>query len=24
MDVGGKAMKMYLAYICLVSLLTIL
>lgn len=24
MDVGGKAMKMYLTYICLVSLLTIL
>lgn len=24
MDVGGKTMKMYLTYICLVSLLTIL
>lgn len=24
MDVGGKAMKRYLVYICLVSLLTIL
>ncbi len=24
MDVGGKLMKMYLTYICLVSLLTIL